>query len=142
MSEPEADKQDIAEMERTATQKAGERARAARWDLDVAVFLFAILIMIIILLFQGIGMAIVAPVAFFGLSITWFVGWRKGRQLYNSFYDEELLRLKRELENVIKETKDAKIEKVIEETKDAKIEKVIEETIDEKVEKYLRERLK
>ncbi len=115
MSEPEADKQNIAEMERTATQRARDRARAARWDLDVAVFLFAILIMVIILLFQGIGTAIVAPVALFGLSMAWLVGWRKGRQLYNLFYDEELLRLKRELERVAEETVDEKIEKELRE---------------------------
>ncbi len=111
MSESEADKQNIAEMERTATQRARDRARAARWDLDVAVFMFAVLIMIIILLFQGIGTAIVAPVALFGLSMAWLVGWRRGRQLYNNFYDEELLRLKRELERVVEETVDEKIEK-------------------------------
>ena len=118
------------EIEKQAAKRAIIRARSSRWDLDVAVFLFAVLIMIIIILFQGIGIAIVAPVAFFGLSMTWLVGWRKGRQLYNSFYDEELLRLKRELE------------RVDEETVDEKIEKVDEETIDEKIERELRKRFK
>ncbi len=107
------------EMKRTAAQSARDRASAARWDLDVAVFLFAVLIIIIILLFQEIRIEIVAPVAIFGLVMVWLVGWRRGRQLYESFYEEELARLEQSLE---------------------KKEKKIEETIEEKVQKALRER--
>ncbi len=77
-----------------AAQLAREKARMARWDLNIAVFLFAILITIIILLFEGVSVEIVAPIAFFGLSMCWLVGWRRGRQLYQSFYEEELSRLK------------------------------------------------
>ena len=76
--------------EREVTQRARDRANAARWDLNVAVFLFAVLIIILILLFQGSGLGIVAPVAIFGLAMAWLVGWRRGRQLYQHFYDEEL----------------------------------------------------
>ncbi|MBI4188718.1 MAG: hypothetical protein HY529_05890, partial [Chloroflexi bacterium] len=70
----EAIRQFSPEMERTAAQRARDRAMAARWDLDVAVFLFAVLIIILILLFQGVGIEIVGPVAIFGLSMVWLVG--------------------------------------------------------------------
>ena len=83
-------KQDSPEMERRAAQRARDRANAARWNLDVAVFLFAVLIIVIILLFQGIGIEIVGAVAVFGLAMVWVVGWRQGNQLYERFYDEEL----------------------------------------------------
>lgn len=114
-----------------AVRRARERARIARWDLDVAVFLFVVLIIVIILLFQDIGIGIVAPVAIFGLVTVWIVGWRRGRQLYQSFYNEEFVRLERELE-----TEEEK------EKKEKRIEKIIEETIEETVQRALRERLK
>ncbi len=60
MEEAEVAKQVSPEIERKAGQMAGDRARAARWDLDVAIFLFGVLAIEIILLFQGIGIAIVA----------------------------------------------------------------------------------
>ncbi len=100
-----------------AARKAMDRARTARWDLDVAVFLFVILIIIIILLFQGIAVEIVAPVAAVGLSVVWLIGYRRGRQLFQRFYEEELLKLH------------------------SQTEKTLEETIEDKVQKALRERL-
>ncbi|MBA7668174.1 hypothetical protein ES703_76283 [subsurface metagenome] len=106
-----------------AARRAGERARIARWDLDVAVFLFVVLIIVIILLFQDVSIEIVAPVAIFGLVAVWLVGWRRGRQLYQVYYDEELAKLTRELVE-----------------KEKRPEKTIEETIEEKVQKALRER--
>ncbi len=114
------------DMERTAVRKAKDRAGAARWDLDIAVFLFAVLIIVIILLFQGIGIEVVAPIAIFGLVMVWLCGWRRGRQLYQRFYDEELSKLGKELEKAVTET----------------VEKTVEETIEEKVQKALRERWK
>jgi hypothetical protein len=53
------------EIERRAVQRAQDRAKAARWDLDVAVFFFAVLVIVIILLFQGIGVEVIAPAAIF-----------------------------------------------------------------------------
>ena len=90
MAEDEGAKEISPEMERTATQRARDRAQAARWDLDIAVFLFAVLIIVIILLFQEIGIEVVAPIAIFSLVMVWLVGWRQGKQLYQRFYDEEL----------------------------------------------------
>lgn len=119
----EAPEQDREKIEKLAAKRAGTRSRNARWDLDVAVFLFAILIIVIILLFQGVSIEVVAPVAIFGLAMVWIVGWRRGKQLYESFYDEELARLEREMEKKPKPT-----------------EVSIEETIEEKVQKALRDR--
>ena len=124
MDEAEVTQQISPEMERTAAQRAKVRASTARWDLDTAVFAFAILIIVIILLFQGVVVEIVAPVALFGLTMVWLVGWRRGRQLYQRFYDEELSKLEQEVKKVITGT----------------VEKTVEETIEEKVQKALRER--
>ena len=90
VDEVEVTEQVSPEMERRAAQRARDRAKAAGWNLNVALFLFAVLIIVIILSFQGIGIEIVASVAIFGLAMTWFVGWRKERQLYQRFYDEEI----------------------------------------------------
>ena len=120
MDKAEATEQDISEIERTAAQRAKIRANAGRWNLDVAVFLFAVLIIIVILLFEGIGTEVVAPIAIFGLTMVWLVGWRQGRQLYGRFYNEELGKLEKELKKTV--------------------DKTVEETIEEKVQRALRER--
>jgi hypothetical protein len=119
------------EIKREAARRARERARVARWDLDVAVFLFVVLIIVIILLFQDINIGIVAPVAIFGLVMVWVVGWRRGRQLYRTFYDDELVRLQKETEEADGKEKRGK-----------KITKTIEETVEETVQRALRERWK
>ena len=122
MDQIEATKKVSPEMEQTAAQRVKDRANAARWNLDVAVFLFVVLIIIIILLFQGIGIEIVAPVAIFGLAMVWLAGWRQGRQLYQCFYDDELVKLEQQLKETVKGA--------------------VEETIEERVQKALRERLR
>ena len=80
--------------------------------------------LLIALLFQGVRVELVAVVAIFGLSMVWLVGWRREKQLYRRFYDEELARaeyeLSKELKGAIKET--------------------VEETIEEQVQKALRQR--
>ena len=115
------------EMERTAARKARNRAKNARWDLNVLILLFAILILIIILAtYTKAGLEIVAPIAIFGLAMVWLVGWRRGGQLYERFYDEELSKLEQEQKLKIKKT----------------VKEAVEETIEEKVQKALRERWK
>ena len=114
------DEQVSLEILRTAEQKARDRANAARWNLDVAVFAFAVLIIVIILLFQGIAIEIVAIAAAAGLAMVWFAGWSQGRKLYERFYNEELTKLRQEAKTTAKEA--------------------VEETVDEKVRKALRER--
>jgi len=121
----EVPEQENEKIKRLAARRAGLRAKDARWDLDIAIFLFGVLTIVIILLFQGIGVEVVSPVALFGLVMVWYVGWRRGKQLYQSFYEEELARLEQEQEK-------KKKEKPAGET--------IEETIEEKVQKALRER--
>lgn len=120
MDEAEITERISPEMKLTAMQRARDRAKTARWDLDVAVFLFAILATVIILSFQGIGVEITAPVAIFGLAMGWLVGWRKDKQAYDRFYNEELLKLEQE--------------------RTKKVEESLEETIEEKVQKALRQR--
>jgi Flp pilus assembly protein TadB len=122
MDEAEVAKQVSPEMEQTAAQRARDRAGAARWDLNIAIFLFAVLIIVVILGFQGIEWWVVAPIAVFGLAMVWLVGWRRGRELYQRFYNEELSDLEQE----------SKTKKVAE--------GAVEETIEEKVQKALRER--
>ena len=101
VSEAEVTKQVSPEMARTAAQRARDRAKAARWDLDVAVFFFAILAAVMILLFQGIGVEVIAPAAIFGLAMGWLMGWKKGKQVYARFYNEELSKLEKELEKTM-----------------------------------------
>lgn len=62
--------------------------------------------------------------AIFGLAMVWLVGWRRARQLYPRFYDEEISRLEQELKSVARAT----------------VAEVVEETIEEKVQKALRKR--
>lgn len=131
MNQETASKPAREEIKREAVRRAEERARIARWDLNVAIFLFVVLIIVIILLFQDIGIEIVAPVAIFGLTMVWITGWRRGQQLYRSFYDEELSRLEKEMEEVEEKEK-----------REKKAEKPIEETVEEAVQRALRERWK
>ena len=127
MDEAEVTQQDSPEMERAAARRARDRAKNARWDLNVAIFLFAVLILVIILAtYTKMGIEVVAPVAIFGLVMAWLVGWRRGKQLYQSFYDEELSNLKQELKKAVA----------------GAVKKTVEETIEERVQKALRERWK
>lgn len=86
-------------IEREAARRASHRAKAARWDLDVAVFFFAILTIVIILLFQDVGYEIVAAAGGVGLALGWLMGAKKGKQQYGDFYQEELAELQRKSEN-------------------------------------------
>jgi len=118
VDEAEVTEQVIIEMEPMAIHKARIRAKGAMWDLDVAVFLFTILALITILRLGEIEIEIVGPVAMFGLAVGWLMGWRHGRQLYWSFYNEELVKLTRELLEE-KERKEKKIEDDLNERKRA-----------------------
>jgi len=103
MDKTEATERVRPEMKRIAEHRARDRAKAARWDLDVAAFFFAILLIVIILVYQGIGVEVVSPVAATGLAMGWLMGWKKGKQKYERFYDEELLKLELELKCVTPE---------------------------------------
>jgi len=107
LKKAEAPKQANKGKEQLAIQRAKERARTARWDLNIAIFLFGVLIIVIVLLFQGIILEIVATVAVFGLGMVWLVGWRQGRELFERFREEELAKLEfertRRVEEVVEE---------------------------------------
>ena len=120
MIETEVIKPLSIESQQTARQRAMDRARVARWDLNIAIFLFAILITVVILLFQNFSIEIVAPVAIVGLCTVWLVGWIRGKKLYHRFYEEEISSFSEDFSKSIRET--------------------VEETIEEKVQKALRER--
>ena len=113
MEEADVAKQVSPEMEQIAAVRARDRARTARWDLDITVFLFGILAIIMILLFEEVSVGIVASVAVFGLAMTWLVGWRRGRQLYQLFYREELSTLENELRTEVRRVVGETIEKVV-----------------------------
>ncbi len=102
-------------MEQVAAQRARERAKNGRWDLDIAVFLFGLIILILILLFQQVMMEIVSVLAALGLTAVWVGGYRRETRLYKLFYEEELSRLQN-------------------------AGKALEETIEDRVQKALRER--
>lgn len=98
------------ERKQAAAQRAKYRSKAGRWDIDVAVFLFLILITIMILLFQGVKTEIMAPAAAVGLALAWLMGWKKGKQLYEIFFREEL---EKELKDAIGWDKEEAIEEQI-----------------------------
>jgi len=101
VDEAEVAKTVSLEVAQTAVQRARYRAKAVRWDLDVAVFFFAILTIVMILLFQGVGIEFVAPAAILGLALGWLMGWKKEKQVYELFYEEELSKLDQELEKTM-----------------------------------------
>lgn len=88
------------EMELTAARRARDRANSAKWSLEVAVFLFAVLIIVVILLFEGLGVEIVGPVALVGLILVWVIGWRQGKRMYQPFFDEEVELLREKMKEI------------------------------------------
>jgi len=120
MIETEVIEQLGPEVQQGARQRAIDRARVARWDLNIAIFLFAILIAVVILLFQRIDIEFVAPIAIVGLSAVWLVGWIRGKKLYHRFYEEELLNASKSVRMSVM--------------------KAVEDTIEEKVQEALRQR--
>ncbi len=96
MSETGAAGQVTRDMTIKASQRARDRANSARWDLNVAASLFAVLLVVIILVSQDVALEVVAPIAAVGLGLGWSMGWRKGKKLYRRLYEEELSRLEHE----------------------------------------------
>lgn len=83
----------LAEVEQMATARAGDKVKTARWDTNTAVFAYAILATVIILKLEGIATWIVAAIAIVGLALIWFIAYRRGKELFQRFYDEELRQL-------------------------------------------------
>lgn len=110
MDEAEVAEQISLETKQAAAQKARDRANVAMWSLEVVILSFAILIVVIILLFWEIKMEIAALVAIFGLTMVWFMGRRRGRELYQNFYDEEISKLEQEQKQEQKQAEEETIE--------------------------------
>ena len=112
------------QMERMAAQKARDRAMNARWDLNMAIFLFAVLILVIILVnYTGWGYETVSLIAVFGLAMVWLEGRRRGKQLYRRFYQEELANLEQEEEKALK----AAVKDTVEESIEAQVQKALQQ---------------
>ncbi len=125
MAKAETPEQVNPQVEGVAAQRARDRAKIGRWDLNIAIFLFAVLILVIILAtYTKAGIEIVALVALFGLSMVWLVGWSRERQLYQRFYEEELANMEQDSKKTLK----------------AAVKETVEETIEEQVQNALRER--
>src|SRR3990172_3709629 len=92
MEEGESTKWINQESKREAVRRARERANAAKWTLNVAVFSFGVLIVIFILSFERVSIWITASTAVLGLAVIWLIGLRRARQVYAGFLDEELAR--------------------------------------------------
>ena len=96
--------------------------------ITIAIFLFAVLILVFILgTYTRAGIEVVGPVAAFGLGIVWLEGWRRERQLFKRFYQEELdlmTRLEQESKDTVR----------------AAFKGTLEETIEQQVQKALRQR--
>jgi hypothetical protein len=113
--------------EQKAARAAQIRARSARWDLDIALFLFSVLIIVIILLFKHITIEIVGPVAALGLASVWLFGWMRGKGLYKRFYEEELARLGQPEHLTIEFSDDPDAEEIIRNSEDSIEEIVVRE---------------
>ena len=81
------------EIERLAAKRARLRAKAVGWDFTMAIAAYAILTAVIILRFEGFGIEFVAPIAVLGLAMILFIHKRRGEQLFERYYAEELLEL-------------------------------------------------
>jgi DNA-binding CsgD family transcriptional regulator len=81
------------DIERLAAKRAGHRAKTAGWDFTLAIAAYAILTTVIILRFEGFGTEFVAPIAVLGLAMILFIHKRRGAQLLERYYAEELFEL-------------------------------------------------
>jgi len=127
-NEAEGAEQVRKEIEKKAVKRAKTRAKADSWDLNIALFLFLVLMTVIVLLFQGIGVEIVAPIAIFGLACVWLVGWSQRRKLYRSYYEEELINIARE--SSMKASDEVTVQKKIAETVEEYVQKALIERWD------------
>jgi len=107
-------------MENHATKIAREKSVRAKWDLDVAVFLFAILIIVIILNMQGVGIEFIALASILGLSLGWLMGWYKGKKAFKEVFNEEMAKLDVDLEKMVQEEIDYRIRSHIRESRNNK----------------------
>ena len=101
------------ETELIASRRAGYRAISARWDLDVAVFFFAVLTSVLTLLFEDVRVECVASAGVVGLFLGWLMGWSKGKQLYGTFYAEEIVKLEEESRKAAEKPFEVTLEEIV-----------------------------
>jgi len=80
------------ETRRKAVQRAWYRARAARWDLNIAIFLFGLLAVVCIIGFEKVSIWLTTFIALSGLCFTWLWGREKAKKVYGRYLEEELAR--------------------------------------------------
>ncbi|MFC1916441.1 response regulator transcription factor [Chloroflexota bacterium] len=93
MDDAEETKQYSQEVELVAMQVARSKTNIAQWSLSIAIFLFGLLFSIIIMVSLEVDAIIVSVLAILGLIIVWYIGWNRGRQMYQRFYVEALINL-------------------------------------------------
>jgi len=79
-----------AEIIEQCEKTARDKAKTQKWDMNIVVFMFAILLITVILLYEGIDPTYLAPIAFFGLLMCWWVSWRQEKSLFKRFYRQEM----------------------------------------------------
>jgi DNA-binding CsgD family transcriptional regulator len=94
----------VPDIEMTAREVARNKANVARWGVNSVVFLFALLIIIIVLVSQDVNMLVITAVAAVGLGYVWYTGWKRGRLLYHSFFEEEMTAARRNVESYKEES--------------------------------------
>ena len=72
------------EIEQLASRRASKQAETARWNMNTVILAYAVLAVTLLLGQGGFGILIVAPVTIIGLSIVWFIAWRRGKKLDSS----------------------------------------------------------
>ena len=79
-----------AEIIEQCSDKARRAAKNQKWDMNLVVFMFAILLLTVILLYEGIDPIYLAPIGFFGLTMCWYVSWRQEKKLFRRYYRMEM----------------------------------------------------
>jgi curved DNA-binding protein CbpA len=73
-----------------AARRAQRRAGAQRWTRSSVIFAFAVFAVMLVLALFGVSDWVKIPVAISGITVLWIIGWRKEKELFPGFLDEEL----------------------------------------------------
>lgn len=79
----------------------------------MAVFFFAVLTSVLILLFEDVRVEFVASAGVVGLFLGWLMGWSKGKQLYGTFYAEEIVKLEEESRKAAEKPFEVTLEEIV-----------------------------
>jgi len=90
MSSSELSAKEKAKVIEECSTIANEKARSQKWDMNMVVFMFAIMLVTVLLLYEGVDPMYMAPIALFGLVMCWFVSWREGKKLYRRYFKQEM----------------------------------------------------